>query len=375
MNRASLREWLALREVQGLDDGTRCRLVQALGSPEAVLGASVKALQEAGLSPSQAGMVRRKPDPERQQGIERELKELDRVRPSVITILDAGYPSRLRTIPDPPLFFYLTGTLQSSDDLALAIVGSRQATQSGRLLTERLSRELASVGFTIVSGLARGVDAAAHRGALEAGGRTLAVQGCGIDRTYPSEHQALRRQIEASGGVLSELPLGAYPHAYHFPRRNRLISGLSLGVLVTEAAARSGSLITARLAGEQGREVFAVPGPVRQEQSRGPHGLIKQGAKLVETIRDVIDELLPQLDGSMRERLERHQGPGAPSEAAPRLEGQEALVYSLLSDQATQVDDLIAKSGLPAATVNSLLLSLELKGLIRRLPGSCSARV
>ena len=170
MSRASLREWLALREVQGLDDGTRCRIVQALGSPEAVLGASVKALQEAGLSPSQAGMVRRKPDLERQRGIERELKELDRVRPSVITILDAGYPSRLRAIPDPPLFFYLTGTLQSSVDMALAIVGSRQATQSGRLLTERLSRELASVGFTIVSGLARGVDAAAHRGALEAGG-------------------------------------------------------------------------------------------------------------------------------------------------------------------------------------------------------------
>ncbi len=374
MNRASLRPWLVLRAVRGLGDATFCRLVQAFGAPEAVLQAGVTALREVGgLSPSQAGMVRRSPDPERQRDIDRELREFDRVRPSVITWLDEAYPPRLRTIPDPPPFLYVSGTLTDSDRQAVAIVGARNATQGGRLLTEHLSRELAAMGLTIVSGLALGVDAAAHRGALAAGGRTVVVLGCGLDRTYPAEHRALRKQIEEHGAVVSELPLGAYPHAYHFPRRNRIISGLALGVVVTEAAARSGSLITARLAAEQGREVFAVPGPVRLEQSRGPHGLIKQGAKLVETVQDIIEELLPQLDPVIQARAT--QPPPLSGLAQPPLKAEEAAVYRLLSDQPTPIDELIIKSGLPAGTVSSLLLSIELKGLARRLPGSCSVRV
>ncbi len=374
MNSASLRPWLALREVRGVGDATLCRLVQAFGTPEAVLSATVAALREVGgLSASQADLIRRGPDPDRQRDIDRELREFSRLRASVITCLDEAYPPRLRAIPDPPPFLYLNGSITAADHQAVAVVGARNATQAGRLLTEQLSRELASIGLTIVSGLALGVDAAAHRGALAAGGRTVAVLGCGLDRTYPSEHRTLRRQIEENGAVVSELPLGAYPHAYHFPRRNRIISGMGLGVLVTEAAARSGSLITARLAAEQGREVFAVPGPVRLEQSRGPHGLIKQGAKLVESVQDILEELLPQLDLAVKERLK--QQPPSPGQNRARLEDEEAVVYQLLSDQPTPIDELIVKSGLPAGRVTSVLLAIELKGLARRLPGSCSVRV
>ncbi len=224
------------------------------------------------------------------------------------------YPPRLTTIPDPPPLLYVSGSLERADHQAVAIVGSRKATAAGRLLTEELSRELASLGFTIVSGLARGIDAAAHRGALAGKGRTVAVLGCGIDRTYPPEHASLRKQIESDGAVIGELPLGSYPHGYHFPRRNRIISGMCLGVIVTEAAMDSGSLITARLAADQGREVFAVPGFVKNETSRGPNGLIKQGATLVETVDDVIEELLPQLNDSLRERLTTRVSAGA---AAP----------------------------------------------------------
>lgn len=374
MNSASLRPWLALRAIRGLGDGALCRLLEAVGSPEAVLDAPTEVLkQTGGLSDSVVQQLRRGPDSEIEREIDRELSGLSRLGLSVITYLDPDYPPPLKTIPDPPPLLYLSGTLEAVDRQAIAIVGSRRATQSGQRVTEELSKVLAMMGFTIVSGLARGIDASAHRGALAGGGRTLAVLGCGIDRTYPPEHKVLRRQIEESGGLLSELPLGAYPHAYHFPRRNRIISGLSLGVVVTEAAARSGSLITARLAAEQGREVFAVPGPVRQEHSRGPHGLIKQGAKLVETVEDIVEELMPQLDNDIKERLSRR--PSAQEEVGPPLKEEEAAVYKLLSDQPTPIDELIVKAGLPASTVTTLLLSLELKGLLRRLPGSCLIRL
>lgn len=292
---------------------------------------------------------------------------------SIITFLDADYPARLRTIPDPPPLLYVSGQLSAADQYAVAIVGARRATVAGRLVTEELSRELASAGLTIVSGLARGVDAAAHRGALAAGGRTIAVLGCGIDRTYPPEHQTLRRQIEASGAVISELPLGSQPLGYHFPRRNRIISGLSLGVIVTEAAAQSGSLITAKLAADQGREVFAVPGFVKAEHSRGPNGLIKQGAKLVERVEDVIEELLPQLDASRRDRVLLRLFTPAP--ARPPLGPEEARLCELLLNEPIHIDHLIEQTNLPAADVAALLLSLELKGWARQLPGPSYVRI
>ena len=374
LNTASLRTWFVLRAVRGLGDATVCRLVQAFGSPEAVLAVSADDLRNlGGLSNSLAQAVQRGPDRETQQDIDRELKALERLRLSVVTYLDVCYPPRLKTIHDPPPFLYMGGELSEADYHAVAIVGARRATHAGRLLTEQLSQELASAGFTIVSGLARGIDAAAHRGALAAQGRTVAVLGCGIDRTYPPEHQTLRKQIESNGAVVAELPLGTYPYGYHFPRRNRIISGMCLGVVVTEAEIQSGSLITARLAAEQGREVFAVPGSVKAPNSRGPNSLIKQGAKLVESVEDIVEELFPQLDGSFRERLKGR----APLQTVPtpQLCKEEATIYDLLSHDPAHIDDLIAKASLAAADVAALLLSLELKNLIRQLPGHSYLRL
>jgi len=375
LNTAWLRTWFVLRAVKGLGDATVCRLVQAFGSPEAVLAASADDLLTlGGLSSSLAQAIQRGLDRETQQEIDRELKSLERLRLSVVTYLDVTYPPRLRTIHDPPPLLYMSGGLSEADHHAVAIVGARRATQAGRLLTEQLSQELASAGFTIVSGLARGIDAAAHRGALAAQGRTVAVLGCGIDRTYPPEHLALRKKIEERGAVLSELPLGAYPHAYHFPKRNRIISGLSIGVVVVEAAPKSGSLITARLAAEQGREVFAVPGSVQSEQSRGTNGLIKQGAKLAECADDIIEELLPQMEPAFRARMEERRAvlTRQVQSSVPALQQDEAALYAVLSTEPVHIDELIIKTGLPAAQVMSLLLSLELRGAIRQLPGrSC----
>ena len=336
-----------MRAVRGLKDATYCRLVESLGSPEAVLNASRDALVAQALSPSMVDAIRRGPEGATQKGIDAELRSLDRLGLSILTWHDERYPARLRTIHDPPPFLYVSGTLDPTDDYAVAVVGARRGTAAGRLLAERLSRELAETGVTVVSGMARGVDGAAHHGALSGKGRTIAVLGCGLDITYPPEHQSLRKQIEGQGAVLSDLPLGAQPHGYHFPRRNRIISGLSLGVVVVEAAIRSGSLITARLAAEQGREVFAVPGPVGSEHSRGPHGLIKQGAKLTENVDDVLEELLPQLSPALQERVYA-RAKAAPA-AVPFLEKEETHVLSLLSSEPVHVDDAIGRSQLPAA--------------------------
>jgi DNA processing protein len=280
--------------------------------------------------------------------------------------LDPTYPARLKMIADPPPLLYITGTLTEQDELAVAIVGARRATAAGRAMTEELSHDLAEAGMTVVSGLARGVDAAAHRGALAAQGRTIAVLGCGIDQTYPPEHERLRRQIEERGAVLSEVPLGAPPHSHHFPRRNRIISGLSLGVIVTEAAISSGSLITARLAAEQGREVFAVPGFVKEDTSRGTNALLKEGAALLERAQDVIDAVLPQLEQALRLRL---QSPRENNIRGDQLGKEEQRVYDTLSYDPLTVDDVIAVTGLSVSTVMTSLLSLELRQRVRQLPG------
>jgi DNA processing protein len=367
-----LRPWLELRAIPGIGDATYCRLVTVFGSPGEVLKAGHRSLVSTGqLSPGLAAAIERGPDGPAKKAVEAELSALDRPDLSVLTLLDSAYPERLRTIPDPPPVLYVTGALRPQDVHALAIVGSRRATAAGRVFTEQLSRALAAMGFTIVSGLARGIDAAAHRGALSANGRTVAVLGCGIDRTYPPEHRALRSQIESSGAVIAELPIGACPYGYHFPRRNRVISGMCLGVVVTEAAPESGSLITARLAADQGREVFAVPGFVTAETSRGTNGLIKQGARLVEHADDIVSEIFLQLDETFRSRL----APTAQMAPPAPLDGNETMLYGLLTWEGTHIDDLIARSGLPAADISGLLLSLELKGLLRQLPGQAYIRV
>jgi len=364
----SLRPWLVLRAIPGVGDAILLKLVQAFGAPDAVLSASQSALEELGCRPPLVEAIRRGPAPDAIRELDKELDQLQRRKVTVLTYLDTQYPAPLRTIPDPPPLLYVQGSLLETDRHAVAIVGTRKVSAAGRILAEELARDLAEMGFTIVSGLARGVDVAAHRGALVGKGRTLAVMGCGLDRTYPADHRQLRETIEQHGAVLSELPLGAAPHGYHFPRRNRIISGLSMGVVVTEAAIESGSLITARLAGEQGREVFAVPGFVKAEQSRGPNSLIKDGARLVESAKDILEELLPQLDPAFRARLA--EGAGTVAQPKVPFSLDETLVYDALSVLPQPVDEVIRRSGLPAAQVAAILLSLELKNCIRQLPGN-----
>lgn len=233
-------------------------------------------------------------------------------------------------------------------------------------MTEELARDLAEAGMSVVSGLARGIDAAAHRGALSGGGRTIAVLGCGIDRTYPSEHARLRRQIEEQGAVVTEVPIGTAPEPHNFPRRNRIISGLSLGVVVTEAALESGSLITAQLAGEQGREVFAVPGSVKASTCRGTNALIKQGAALVECADDVVQALTPQVEEPMRRKIRRSRFD--PTIPGP-LDAQERLVYEALSHEPRTVDEVAEITHAPVSMVTVTLLSLELNRQARQLGG------
>ena len=363
---ALLEAWLTLRAIDGVGDHTILALVREWQSPDAVLGASTDELIQRGCSRRLADVIRRGPDREACQRIERELTAIERKRIDVRTILDSSYPSRLRMIPDPPPMLYVSGTLNESDELAVAVVGARRGTAAGRIVTENLASGLAGAGLTIVSGLARGVDAAAHRGALAAGGRTIAVLGCGIGQTYPPEHERLRHEIEERGATLSELSFDSPPHSGHFPRRNRIISGLSLGVVVTEAAIDSGSLITARLAAEQGREVFAVPGFVKAETSRGTNALIKEGAALIECAQDVIDAITPQLEPALLARL---SCPSREKENGDRFGNLERLVYDALSYDPLTVDHLVERTGLPVPSVTASLLSLELRQRVRQLPG------
>ena len=366
MTRAVLESWLCLRAIDGVGDVTVLRLVRAWHSPEAVLRASRDELIASGCSPLLADSIRRGPDRSASRSIERELTAIERKGIEVRSALDSTYPMRLKMIADPPPLLYITGTLTEQDELAMAVVGARRATAAGRAMTEELSHDLAGVGMTVVSGLARGVDAAAHQGALAAKGRTIAVLGCGIDRTYPPEHERLRRQIEEQGAIVSEAPMGAPPHSHHFPRRNRIISGLSVGVIVTEAAIGSGSLITARLAAEQGREVFAVPGFVKAETSRGTNALLKESAALIECAEDVIDAILPQLEQALRLRLRPRQ---KKDERGDQLGKEEQLVYDALSYDPRIADDVIVVTGLSVSTVMASLLSLELRQRVRQLPG------
>ncbi|HJP59513.1 MAG TPA: DNA-processing protein DprA [Gemmatimonadaceae bacterium] len=364
---------MKLRAIDGIGDSLTLALVREWGTPDAVLRAAEGDLADRGCSPKLTEAIVRGPDSDACRRIARELEVIDRKHIHVLTVLDPHYPRRLLMIPDPPPLLYVSGTLRDADELAVAVVGARRATAAGRLVTERLAGELAEAGFTIISGLARGADAAAHRGALAAGGRTVAVLGCGLGRTYPAEHERLRREIEEEGAVLSEVSLDAPPHSAHFPRRNRIISGLSFGVVVTEAAIDSGSLITAQLAADQGREVFAVPGCVSVETSRGTHALIKEGAVLVEQAQDVIDVLLPQLESAMKSRVRKVVS--SSKALAGHLGNHERLVYDALSHEPLTVDHLLERTQLPVSSVMASLLSLELGQRVRQLAGQRYVRL
>ncbi len=290
-----------------------------------------------------------------------EEERVSRAGLHVIVWGDAEYPELLRHIASPPPVLYLRGTLIPEDAAAVAIVGARHATAYGEEVAHALARELARRGLTIVSGLARGIDAAAHRGALEAGGRTLSVLGSGLDRIYPPEHQGLADEVAGAGALLSEFPLGTAPLKPHFPQRNRIISGLSLGVIVAEASVDSGALITAHHALEQGRDVFAVPGRVHARYSEGCNRLIKAGAKLVESWEDVLSELVPHVKG--RRRMP------APQASGPALGAEEQRVFDLLAGGPLHIDELIVRGDLPSGRVAAVLVGLEMKGVVRQLRG------
>ncbi|SPP63393.1 DNA-processing protein DprA [Nitrospira lenta] len=366
MDSTQLTSWLLLQSIDGVGDRTALKLVQAFGTPAGALAAPSGDLRRIGCSAELAEAIRRGADLRIRHLIDRQVTLVERLAIQVVTLTDPLYPKRLKAIPDPPPLLYYTGALHEQDGAALAIVGGRSATSAGKALTEEIAQELARGGWTIVSGMARGIDAAAHRGALAGQGRTIAVLGCGVDQTYPPEHDQLRRQIEAQGAVLAELPVGSPPQSHHFPRRNRIISGLSVGVLVAEAAMNSGSLITAKLALEQGREVFALPGSVKEARCRGSNGLIKQGARLIECAADMIEELLPQVEPAVRVRMVSGvTGASVRGELGP----EEQRIYEVLSPVAQSVDVVIERTGLSAATVAATMLALELRGFVRQLPG------
>lgn len=312
---------------------------------------------------------------------------------------DDSYPRGLKVMADPPPYLYIRGSFHADDERAVAIVGTRQVTEYGRGLAHRFAIELARAGVTVVSGLARGIDTAAHRGSLDGSGRTIAVTGCGLDIVYPSDNRDLMLEIEGTGAVVSEWAPTTNPEAWHFPARNRIIAGLSLGVIVVEAAAKSGALITADFANELGREVFAVPGNIHKLQSRGPHQLIRDGATLVESIEDVLQALegratpLPERSGS-RSSVKDDAEPGKANSRPPKRPATpnsslqpslpfnvasfspgENKVWICLDVEPRHIDDLAAEAGLSASEVNTALVLLELKGAARRLPGNLFARV
>ncbi|WP_215907643.1 DNA-processing protein DprA [Geomesophilobacter sediminis] len=346
--------WFALKSVPHVGNVTFLRLLAHFGTPERALKASEDELSRVkGLSrAAQAALLSHDGSFFAQQESER----VAAAGVEVVDILSERYPRLLMEISDPPPYLYVRGTL-SGNEVAIAVVGSRRASVYGLSTTSRLTRDLALSGVTIVSGMARGIDTAAHWGAIKSGGRSIAVLGCGIDVAYPPENGALIEAVARAGAIISEFPMGTEPLAENFPRRNRIISALSRGVLVVEAGEKSGSLITARFALEQGREVFAVPGNVTNAGSSGGNRLIKEGAKLVESVEDILNEF-PDVATLKRSLPE-------PFDLTP----QEAELYALLSQGALQMDDIISRSALTAGEVSAILLRLELKGAVQQLPG------
>jgi DNA processing protein len=358
---------LRLSLVPGVGPRIRKALMERFGTARAALAAAPSALSEVyGVGPKLMHKIAAA-----QHEIDAEA-EITLCREHGIDILieaDAAYPRALREIHDPPGVLFVRGAIKPGDALAVGIVGTRHGTQYGLRQAERLAGGLARAGLTIISGLARGIDAAAHRGALAAGGRTIAVLASGVMNIYPPEHDKLAEEVLAHGALLSESPPRSAPLAGTFPQRNRLISGLSLGVIVVEAAERSGALITARHAMEQGREVFAVPGNVDSRTSRGCHQLIRDGAKLVESADDVLEELGPLVEAAPRDDGQVIHHP-----AELLLNELEQQVLSVIGGEATPIDQIVADAGLPVAQVLSTISVLEMRRLIRRLSGTTVIR-
>lgn len=376
MNKNSAKYWMALKSIDGVGNASFSPLLERFGSLEAVFSAGPAELSQVhGISGKSARAIA---SFHHWTPILRQLEIMEKIDARIVAFTDEEYPQNLLNIYDRPAFLYVLGRL-SPDDIPLAIIGSRNASAYGKYTTERLSRELAMQGIAIVSGMARGVDSCAHRGALTAKGRTIAVLGSGLDVIYPPENNKLFQDIAQNGAVISEYPPGAQPLAYHFPARNRIISGISYGVVIVEAGEKSGSLITARLAIEQGRDVFAIPGAIDSPLSRGANKLIQQGAKLIENINDILEDVIPQL-----EKRQAHALPPKPKAASnrPAPANQEALpfspaltnlaekkIFSILSQGQAHADDIMDQAHLPPAEIFSSLITMELQGIITQSPG------
>jgi DNA processing protein len=336
-------------------------LTDALGSPEAVFSAGRDDLLSAqGVGEQLADRIlgqRERIEPEAEEAATRKLGA------RIITPLDEEYPGALKHIHDPPLALYIKGSLEKKDRHALAVVGSRRSTSYGNTVADRLSYQLAKVGFTVISGLARGIDTAAHRGALKGGGRTLAVLGSALDRIYPPESEELADAIAGQGAVISEFPLGREPDRTTFPYRNRIVSGMSLGVLVVEAGFKSGALHTADAALDQGKSVFAVPGRIDSGASKGTNRLIQAGAKLVADVDDILEEFETLFTAA----------PAAPDQPSARpaleLSGEEQVLATVLLNGPVDIDTLARAADWDVSRVSSLLIGLEMKRVVRMLPG------
>ena len=388
--------------IQGVGLKTVQVLRDVFGTAERALQATPNELAKVdGLSPAMRELLIHKPV---LYPIERELELINEYGCQILTLYDDAYPLPLKKIDTPPLVLYVRGELTPADSLSVSLVGSRNAKDYGRKVSYRLSYQLAQRGLTVVSGFAKGIDTSAHRGALEAGGRTVAVMGNGLSFIYPAANRALVEKIEASGALISEFPIGVKPKPRNFPRRNRIISGLTLGTVVVEASNRSGALITARLAGEQGREVFAVPGEIFSELSTGTHRLINDGAKLINTVDDLLNELpqhaLNQIQSSTPtssvpdietesseepsvEKTISKRGPiqspsgvqqSVQSAPPPDLTPDEKTVFEAIEVPASHIDTIVRTTQLPIGQVSSVLLMLELKGVVQQLPGKQFAK-
>ena len=367
MTHNDIKYWLALKFVEKVGNIGFNNLVETFGSPQAVFGAPVSSLQRIHrITQKTARDIKNFDNWAR---VEKELELADKSNVSIITSDSPLYPGLLLNIYDFPPILYVRGTL-SSQDINIAVVGSRLASTYGRFTTERLCRELVMKGITVVSGMARGIDSAAHSGAIAGKGRTIAVLGCGIDVIYPPENRKLFEKIAENGAVITEFPFSTQPLASNFPARNRIISGLSLGVVVVEANEKSGSLITARVALEQGREVFAVPGSIDSTGTKGTHRLIREGAKLVENTYDILEEILPQVNPrNTAAELPDEKPAQDHSDNSEELNADERAILKLIGKKPVHIDNLATGSGYQIHDILSILMSLELEGYVEQLPG------
>ena len=353
MTNKDIKYWVGFSLIPGIGRVKLTQLENYFGSLENAWQAAPADLKQAGLD---TGSIRAITSWQPRISLEAEMEKLDRYGVKVLTCHDPGYPSRLKEIYDYPPLLYVRGSLLPEDEWCLAVVGTRRATVYGRQVTEEIVVDLARSRITIVSGLARGIDSIAHHSALEAGGRSIAVFACGLDIVYPAENANLARSIIQHGALISEYPLGTRPKADNFPRRNRIMSGLSLGVLVTEAGETSGAMITARLALEQNREVFAIPGSILSPASKGTNFLIQEGAKLVRDCTDILEELNLT---AVAHQIEMKQ-------VIPASD-TESLLLKQLSAEPTHIDEVCRNSGLAMATVSSTLAMMEIKGLVKQV--------